>query len=56
MGCSTLDLDPDAGVDVRDWALDDPDGKDLDAVREIRDQVRRTVSDPFDEISDRRSA
>ena len=51
MGCSTLDLDADASrVDVRDWALEDPDGQDLDAVREIRDEIEVRVSDLFDEI------
>ncbi|MEF8827461.1 MAG: low molecular weight phosphatase family protein [Halovenus sp.] len=51
MGCSTLELDADEDdVDVRDWALDDPDGQDLDRVREIRDDVRQRVSALFDEI------
>ena len=50
MGCSTLELDPDADVDVRDWALDDPDGQDLDAVREIRDDIADRVAAVFDEI------
>ena len=35
MGCSTLDIDPASDVDVRDWALDDPDGRDPDAVATI---------------------
>ena len=48
MGCSTLDLDAD--VDVRDWALPDPDGEDLDRVREIRDEVERRVRNIFDEL------
>lgn len=48
MGCSTLELD--AGVEVRDWALDDPDGQDLDAVRAIRDDIEGRVSDLFDEF------
>ena len=48
MGCSTLDLDAD--VDVRDWALPDPDGKDLDRVREIRDETERRVREVFDEL------
>jgi len=51
MGCSTLDLD--AAVEVRDWALSDPDGQDLDAVREIRDDIRERVSDVFDDIEAR---
>ena len=49
MGCSTLDLDAD-GVEVRDWALDDPDGQDLDTVRAIRDDIERRVIDLFDEV------
>jgi protein-tyrosine-phosphatase len=51
MGCSTLELDADEDdVDVRDWALADPDGQDLDRVREIRDEVGQRVSALFDEI------
>ncbi|MBX0296499.1 low molecular weight phosphatase family protein [Haloarcula nitratireducens] len=51
MGCSTLELDTDdSDVDVRDWALDDPDGKDLERVREIRDEIGDRVSALFDEI------
>ncbi|MFB6304501.1 MAG: low molecular weight phosphatase family protein [Haloferacaceae archaeon] len=54
MGCSTLSLgvDPDeAGVDVRDWALADPGGQDLAAVRAIRDEVERRVVALFDELA-----
>ena len=49
MGCSTLELDAEA-VDIRDWALDDPDGQDMERVREIRDDVAQRVSDLFDEF------
>jgi len=48
MGCSTLSLSAD--VEVRDWALDDPDGQDLDAVRAIRDDIRERVADVFEDI------
>jgi len=48
MGCSTLDLD--ASVEVRDWALDDPDGKDPERVREIRETVADNVRQLFDEL------
>ncbi len=48
MGCSTLELDAD--VDVRDWALDDPDGGSDERVREIRDEIRTRVSELFDEL------
>ncbi|MFB9806815.1 low molecular weight phosphatase family protein [Haladaptatus pallidirubidus] len=50
MGCSTLELDTSADVDVRDWALADPDGQKLDHVREIRDEIEQRVIALFDEI------
>jgi protein-tyrosine-phosphatase len=51
MGCSTLELDADdSDVDIRDWALDDPDGEDLGRVRDVRDEVRDRVSVLFDEV------
>ncbi len=31
------------GKDYRDWVLDDPAGRDVDAVRPIRDEIRRRV-------------
>ena len=49
MGCSTLELDAES-VDVRDWALDDPDGQDMDQVREIRDDIEQRVVALFDEF------
>lgn len=55
MGCSTLDVGA-VGEDVvvRDWALEDPDGKDFDRVREIRDEIEQRVITLFDEFSDSR--
>jgi protein-tyrosine-phosphatase len=51
MGCSTLELDADGGaVDVRDWALEDPDGEDVERVREIRETVRERVGKLFEGI------
>ena len=51
MGCSTLDVgDVGESVDVRDWALTDPDGKDMDRVREIRDEIEGRVAALFDEF------
>jgi len=49
MGCSTLELDAEE-IDVRDWALTDPDGQDLDHVREIRNDIEQRVTDLFDEV------
>ena len=52
MGCSTLDVgDVGEDVDVRDWALEDPDGEDPDRVREIRDEIEQQVISLFDEFS-----
>ncbi|MFC4438987.1 MULTISPECIES: arsenate-mycothiol transferase ArsC [Natrialbaceae] len=48
MGCSTLELDAD--TDVRDWDLEDPHGRDLETVREIREDVKGRVEALFDEI------
>jgi protein-tyrosine-phosphatase len=48
MGCSTLELDAD--VDVRDWALPDPHGEDIERVREIRDEVESWVERVFDDL------
>ena len=53
MGCSTLELDASSDVDVRDWALEDPDGRSTGEVREIRDDVRERVAALFDEIEAR---
>ena len=52
MGCSTLSLDAD--VEIRDWALEDPDGGELDDVRAIRDDIRERVAAVFDDIEARR--
>jgi arsenate reductase len=49
MGCSTLKLDAEE-IDVRDWALTDPDGQDLDQVREIRNNIEQRVTDLFDKV------
>jgi protein-tyrosine-phosphatase len=48
MGCSTLSLSAD--TEVRDWALPDPHGQDIEQVREIRDEIEGLVADLFDEV------
>jgi arsenate reductase len=53
MGCSTLTLPAD--VEVRDWALPDPDGESPERVREIRAEVRDRVVALFDELEAERS-
>ena len=57
MGCSTLDVDEVRDdVDVRDWALADPDGQTPERVREIRDEIEERVGALFDEIGAQRDA
>ncbi|CAI50826.1 arsenate reductase (glutaredoxin) (plasmid) [Natronomonas pharaonis DSM 2160] len=48
MGCSTLELE--TTVDVRDWALADPDDATVEEARAIRDAVRSNVQALFDEL------
>jgi len=49
MGCSTLELDAE-WIDVRDWALTDPDGQDPEQVRVIRNDIEQRVTELFDEV------
>jgi protein-tyrosine-phosphatase len=57
MGCSTLDASKaGSGVEIRDWALDDPDGRDTEAVRAIREEIRERVGALFEEIAADRPA
>jgi len=53
MGCSAEGVCP-AGWngENRDWDLEDPQGKDLETVRSIRDEIRRRVSILMDEIEE----
>ncbi|MGW4242415.1 arsenate reductase ArsC [Nocardia sp. NPDC004722] len=49
MGCGdTCPYFP--GVDYRDWTLDDPAGKGVDAVRPIRDEIRSRVEELIAEL------
>lgn len=49
MGCGdTCPIFP--GKSYRDWILDDPAGKGVEAVRPIRDQIRHRVADLIAEL------
>ena len=51
MGCSTLDIgEVGDDTEIRGWALADPDGKDPDGVRAIREEIERKVAALFDEL------
>jgi arsenate reductase (thioredoxin) len=42
------------GTRYEDWELDDPAGQDIDAVRVIRDEIGRRVSELLDELLEQR--
>jgi len=44
MGCETAGVCPASFVPAEDWKLDDPEGKPIEAVRRIRDQIRDKVT------------
>jgi arsenate reductase len=49
MGCGdTCPYFP--GVDYREWQLDDPAGRDIEAVRRIRDDIRSRIEDLIAEL------
>ena len=43
MGCSIEEACPATLVPTEDWGLDDPQGKPLEEVRAIRDEIRESV-------------
>ncbi|WP_312907540.1 low molecular weight phosphatase family protein [Natronosalvus caseinilyticus] len=52
MGCSAEGVCPASwSGENRDWDLDDPHGKDVEAVREIRNEIETRVTTLFDELS-----
>ncbi|WP_345785521.1 low molecular weight phosphatase family protein [Halorubrum sp. AD140] len=51
MGCSASDVCPATwNGESRDWGLDDPHGRPVEAVREIRDEIEDRVVALFDEL------
>ncbi|MFC6716952.1 low molecular weight phosphatase family protein [Natrialbaceae archaeon GCM10025810] len=57
MGCSAEGVCPATwSGENRDWGLEDPHGKEPEAVREIRDEIESRVNALFDELEDARSA
>lgn len=51
MGCSITKFNPaQYGVESHQWDLTNPDGQDMETVRELRDEIERRVATLFDEI------
>ena len=40
MGCSVEEICPASFVPTEDWELDDPEGKSIEEVRQIRDRIK----------------
>lgn len=54
MGCSIMKFNPaQYGVESHEWDLTNPDGQDMETVRDVRDEIERRVETLFDEL-DRR--
>ncbi len=54
MGCGVDAAACPARIHIsEDWGLDDPAGKDIDSVRNIRDQIRTRVETLLKEMEDR---
>ena len=43
MGCGVEEICPAAFIETEDWELEDPSGKPLERVREIRDKIKAKV-------------
>lgn len=51
MGCSISKFNPaQYGVESHEWDLTNPDGQDMDTVREVRDEIEAKVETLFDEV------
>ena len=48
MGCQ--DACPYAPVETRDWGLEDPQGKSIEQVRQIRDEIKKRVTQLVKEL------
>ncbi len=50
MGCGVEGVCPATFVETEDWALDDPRGKPLEKVREIREKIQTKVQELLGEL------
>lgn len=51
MGCSITKFNPEHyGVESHEWDLTNPDGQDVETVREVRDDVETRVKTLFDDL------
>ena len=50
MGCGVEGICPAASTETEDWGIDDPGGKPIEKVRQIREQIQAKVMELLDEI------
>jgi protein-tyrosine-phosphatase len=50
MGCKVAGLCPASFVPTEDWELDDPQGRPIEKVRQIRDEIRAKVQSLVKEL------
>ena len=50
MGCGAEGVCPASFIPTEDWQLDDPDGKSIEQVRQIRDEVKSRVEKLIKEL------
>lgn len=50
MGCGAEAACPASWVETRDWGLEDPKGKPIEKVREIRDEIKARVTELLKEM------
>ena len=50
MGCGVEDVCPATWVPTEDWGLEDPEGKPIQKVREIRDEIEAKVKALIEEL------
>jgi len=50
MGCGVQKVCPASFVETQDWELEDPEGKTLEEVRRIRDEIKAKVADLLKEM------
>ncbi|WP_281195317.1 low molecular weight phosphatase family protein [Halorubrum sp. F4] len=51
MGCSIMQFDPaQYGVKSHEWDVTNPDGRDMEIVRDVRDEIEAKVETLFDEV------
>jgi arsenate reductase len=50
MGCNVEEACPALTIPMEDWALEDPKGRPIEQVRQIRDDIRRRVEALLDEL------